>query len=441
MLLASWGHPVRIHTKPAGDQRLGVSLPPSCAKLFNAIGVSDAVERAGGVRSTGNTVWWGGAEARVERFADGERGWQVDLGQLSRVLLECAIAKGVDVDGSGASDSPAGSAITLDCTGRAGVIARAKRVRRYQKSPRTIALVGEWERSDAWPVPDQSHTLIESYVDGWMWSVPVGGVRHVAAMVDPQRTNLAHGGSSEVYLGEIGKTRQFKKLTAGATLRGGARGWDASQYDATSYAGDGWLLVGDAASFVDPLSSAGVKKALASAWLAAIAAHTCLTSPSMAAHARSFFDAREREIAADLFGEQKRFLAAAATGHHHVFWDERADDTPQLADDRALVMKAFVTLRAADRLSMTVGPGVSIEVRPCIRGNQIVLEPHVIGKQLGGTRYIRNVDVVAILELAPAATSVPGLYEAYLQRVGPTPLDGFLAALATAVSRRWLVAK
>ncbi len=221
MLLASWGHSVRVLTRPQGDQHLAVSLPPSCAKLFKVIGVSDAIEGAHFIRSTGNTVWWGGAEPRLERFAEGERGWQVDLGQLSQLLLECAIARGVDVDRQGAPPALRDEGtMVLDCSGRAGVVARAQRVRRYPTGARTIALIGEWERPDGWPVPDDSHTLVESYVDGWMWSVPAGGARHIAAMVDPQRTDLRRGGSStDVYLGEIGKTREFRRLTAGALGR------------------------------------------------------------------------------------------------------------------------------------------------------------------------------------------------------------------------------
>ena len=42
-------------------------------------------------------------------------------------------------------------------------------------------------------------------------------------------------------------------------------------YDATRFVDGDVLLVGDAGSFLDPLSSAGVKKALASGWLAAVA--------------------------------------------------------------------------------------------------------------------------------------------------------------------------
>ncbi len=279
LLLASWGHSVQLVTRDAGDHRLAVSLPPSCAKLFDAIGVNEAIERAGFIRSTGNTVWWGGADARVESFGDGARGWQLEVERLSQVLLDRAMANGVQAESRARSSDPFEPAeITLDCTGRSGVLARAKNVRRYHHGPRTVALIAEWTRQAPWPVPDDTHTLIESYDDGWMWSVPVApGVRHIAAMVDPQRSALARGGSSkDVYLAELGKARMFRQLIAGASLEQGPWGWDASPYHATQYAGDRWLLAGDAGSFIDPLSSAGVKKALASGWLAAITAHTCL---------------------------------------------------------------------------------------------------------------------------------------------------------------------
>ena len=436
LLLASWGHSVRVMTKAGVDHTLAVSLPPSCGKLFDAIGVSEAVERANFIRSTGNTVWWGGSDARIEPFASDARGWQVDVTRLASVILQRAIASGAVVERQMVSEPPRG--LVLDCTGRAGVIARAKNVRRQQQGPTTIALIGEWQR-ESWPVPDDTHTLIESYDDGWMWSVPIdNGVRHIAAMVDPQRSGLARGGSSKhVYLAEIGKTREFKRLIADATLLGGPWGWDASQYDATEYGGDDWLLVGDAGSFIDPLSSAGVKKALASGWLAAIVAHTCLATPSMKPHALSFFNAREREIAAHLQRESKRFLSEAAPGHPHAFWDERSDDLTS-ESDRLAVRQAFERIRASDRLHVRLGRGVSIEPRPMIRGREIVLEPHLVP---GDVRYVSGIDMVALVELAPQVKQVPDLYESYVKRAGSKSLHDFLQALATAVARGWLVAE
>jgi hypothetical protein len=426
----------------APQRKLAVSLPPSCGKLFDAIGLAEPISRAPFIRSTGNTVWWGGAPTRVEPFASGQRGWQLDVVVLAALIRRQARAAGAVVDENLPLQPPPG--LLIDCGGRFGAIARSKGVRRDVSTHRTIALVGEWHRSDAWPVPDDSHTLIESYEGGWVWSVPLAaGVRHIAAMVDPQRSQLEHDGSSKaVYLAEIDKTREFKRLITSATLVGGPWGWDATQYDSTEYARDNWMLAGDAGSFVDPLSSAGVKKALASGWLAAIVANTCLRTPSMKEHAFAFFNDREREIARHLHRESARFLSDASAGHPTPFWDERSASDGETLIDQDDVRGVFDRLKASDDLRLGIGRQVSIAPRPIIRGNEIVMEPHIVTTTApGAVRYVNGIDMVSLVELAPGCRQVPDLFAAYEKQAGPTALPDFLQALAIAVARRWLVAE
>jgi flavin-dependent dehydrogenase len=317
----------------------------------------------------------------------------------------------------------------------------------YDDGPRTVALVAEWRCDPAWRVPDDSHTLVESYESGWAWSVPTSaGLRHIAVMVDPQRSGLARGASArDVYLAEIAKTRVFRDLIGDASFAAGPWGWDASTYRATEYAGDGWLLVGDAGSFIDPLSSAGVKKALASAWLAAIVVHTSLTKPEMRVHARELFSAREREIEVEFSRATRQFLANAASGHHHAFWNDRAEmegtDAVEGFDDGADVRAAFEALRQAPALSVRRG-SLTVEPRPAIKGREIVMEPRILETAWpAGIRHLRSVDLLELVELAPAFSHVPDLYEAYGRRIAPVPLPDFLRALATALARGWLVAE
>ena len=442
-LLAAWGHPVRLITRPAADHRLAVSIPPSCAKLFDAIGVTTAIERAGFIRSTGNTVWWGQQEARVETFADGALGWQVDLEILESILLGEAERAGVTIERRVVTaDEQLSASCRLDCTGRAGLIARANGIRRYVGGAKTIALAGEWRR-DSWSLPDDTHTVIESYADGWMWSVPTaGGVRHVSAMIDPQRSDLARGSSArDVYLAEIAKTRAFKNIVAGASLTAGPTGWDASTYGAQQYAGDDWLLVGDAASFIDPLSSAGVKKALASAWLAAVAVNTAVRTPAMRAHAFEFFAAREREIERHYAAESRAFLAAAARDHDRPFWATRSADLEGTSRDAGAVRHAFDRLKASDVLRVKVADQVRIEPRALVDGNEIRLAPHVIAPDSAATRYLHGIDLVALLELAPQLSQVGELFEAYGRGRPAVPLHDFLLALSSVVARGWLVSQ
>ena len=110
---------------------------------------------------------------------------------------------------------------------------------------------------------------------------------------------------------------------AGATL---GRAWacDASLYSSHRYAGPQFLLVGDAASTIDPLSSFGVKKALASAWVGAIAVHTSLTHPDRQPMALDFFANRERQVYAANLRRSWAFAHEAHARHSHPFWAERA---------------------------------------------------------------------------------------------------------------------
>ncbi len=299
-LLSLWGHRVLVLTRrPPQDRPLPVSIPPSSRKLLDVLGVTEAVEDAGFQRSRGNTVWWGEAPTRCVDFPDGSSGFQVLLAELEGLLLEGSAEAGAEVrrdatvrsvdTGSGPArvtfESPGGSpgmaeaTLVLDCSGRAGVVAAGFRIHDHANA--TVALCGLWRRPGGWGLTDETHTLVESYRDGWAWSIPTApGVRFVTVMVDPRRTALSRGQERDrTYLAELDKTVRMRDLVQAARFDGDTWGHTASQYCAERYQGKSHLLVGDAASFIDPLSSFGVKKALASAWLAAVVANTAARLP------------------------------------------------------------------------------------------------------------------------------------------------------------------
>ena len=444
-LLSDWGHSVRLITRATTEARLAVSIPPSCHKLFDAIGVDDAIDRAGLVRTTGNTVWWGESAPRVEMFASGARGWQATTHVLEELMMEAAVAAGVSVERRVITEgdlAPLADRFLIDASGRSGLIARAKGVRVYDDGPRTVALAASWTRPDAWPLPDDTHTLIESYESGWAWSVPTSTTtRHIAVMVDPQRSGLLRAGSPrDVYLNEIAKTVALRRLVAPAECVDGPWGWDASGYRADAYTGDGWLLTGDAGSFIDPLSSAGVKKALASGWLAAVAVHTSLARPAMRQQALAFFAQREQEIETHYARMSRLFLAEAAPTHLHAFWRDRSDSPEPVIDiDAGAVREAFEWLRSVSSIRLRRGEA-RVELRPAVRGHEIVLDPAIISGH-ESIRFIAGVDVVGLLELGPQFSQVPDLFEAYGRAHGVVPLPDFLFALATAIGRRWFVSQ
>jgi flavin-dependent dehydrogenase len=442
---------------------LGESLPPSCAKLFDRLGIRDVIESAGFMRATGNTVQWAGQSKRVEPFDAGARGFQVARDRFDTLVMNAARAAGATViddavvrdvqrDGDESCisyDRASRSAKlrapwVLDCSGRAGVIAR-RGWRKPATGSRTTAVVAVWESSDSWPVDDESHTLVESYDGGWAWSVPVSrSRRYVTAMLDPAVSELPHRAQlAAAYRAELGRTTMISSLVEHAMMVDAPWGSDASPYCATVTAEDGTLLVGDAASFVDPLSSFGVKKALASAWLASVAVHTTLLDSSMAAVALGLFSRREREMYEHLQRQSADSSREAAGVYASEFWRGRTgatfDETSHELDISALrsdprVLGAFEQLKLRSSVSLRFGESLRVVEQATVRGNRVVLESHVVGREVPhGVRYCRNIDLVVIAQLASRYDQVPDLFDAYNRTAPPAPLPDFLGALSTLI--------
>ncbi len=473
-LLARWGHSVSvIHRAPRTELDLAESLPPSCLRLIERLGLLEAVDAAGFMRTHGNTVWWGAAEARSEAFPDGAFGYQVRRTALEAVLLQAAEASGArvvrdhtarrvsletpamvvceSVDGARQELS---ARFVLDCSGRAGVIAN-QGFRVQQRRQRTVAIVGVWRSDAGWGLPDESHTLVETYGDGWAWSVPVSATdRYVTVMVTPGVTDLERGSRlTAAYDGELRKTRHLSSLVAQANRLAPVWSLDASLYGAQRFAGPGFLLVGDAGSFIEPLSSFGVKKALASAWAAAVVVHTCLTKPEVSETALEFFDARERRVHASYQRQSARFFHEASETHAHPFWagrftdadvtalDAIGDDTVDVVELRedAEVVAAFEALKAAPAIRLRPTDVLRTDQRPTIQGNEVVLEQRIVSPQLpgapDGVRYLRGVDLPMLVGMASDHSQVPDLFEAYSRDCNPVPLPDFLGALSVLLGK------
>jgi len=470
-LLANRSHEVvlvRPLSPPAG--KLAESIPPSARRLLSELGVLQAVEVAGFHANTGNKVWWANADARGERFGTNEAGFHVDRVGLERVLVSAAESLGVRVllgmSARTAAQTEEGWRVTcedsdggtlelrapwlIDATGRHGLLARD--VREPDRSTTTLALVRRFRRPGGWGDEVFGQTLIESYEDGWGWSVPLSSEsRCVTAMIDQRHADLAGVDVGAMLEMELAKTRHISALLEGATPEGEGWACSASLYCASQYARPGLALAGDAGSFIDPLSSFGVKKALASGWLAGVTAHTALIEPQMTEVATDFFDAREREVYRSYRRRSAEFFEEAAAAHGHAYWSTRAEaartaagegdglDPDRLEDldgppvSEHDVRAAFERIRARESLGAVRGSTVREVERAAIAHQRIVLEQHLATDQHPeGIRFVRNVDLRRVSELAPEHAQVPDLWSAYNGLEAPVPLPDFLIALATA---------
>jgi FAD-dependent halogenase len=470
-LLARCGHRTQlIHRPPTGRPALAESIPPSAQRILSEIGMKNAVDAAGFEPWLGNTVWWGSHTPRVETFASGATGYQVERDRFDAVLRAEAVKAGagmitgavrdmdvarpelqgrvlltIDIDGN---LSEMTASIVLDCSGRAGVIAR--RFRQDERSHNTIALAGVWRCASQWPADQRGHTLVASHADGWAWSVPVAeDTRYVTVMVDPERSHLTRGASArDVYRNELQKVTAFAPLLDRASLVSGPFGAHASLYTSHQFTGPGFLLVGDAASFIDPLSSFGVKKALASGWLAAITANTILETPSMADAARGFFEQRERTMADSFRRQTAAFASDTSNADAHPFWEARAKTASEVVslsdlgnDLRGLssdpdVLAAFEDLKRRPGIRLTQSARVRTAPRAAVRGRSIVMEDHLfLPSWPDGVRYLRNIDLLSMLKLAAQHTDVGEMYDAMFREHPGVSLPDFLGALSTLIAK------
>jgi len=460
-MLALWGHRVLLLTRPPRGPALAESLTPSCGKLLAQIGVLDAINRAEFIRSTGHTARWGKRDTRVESFGNGELGWQLLSDDLDRVLLRQSqlagvqlhrhanvrrVAMGSDGDWRVSYEERgtlrhASSPWVIDCTGRSGLMSRGGSGR-VATGPRTMAVVGLWEQRPSWPLANDSHTYVESFPGGWAWSVPVSRIRRqVTLMLDPTRMNVAHGRRLPLtYRSELARTTMIRAMTEHARPIGAAWARDASSYSCEVPTRARLLMAGDAASFVDPLSSFGVKKALASGWLAAVVVHSILSDTKIEEAAMTLFGARERAMVTGLRRQLQELAREAVDAHPVEFWNNRA--APDVLDGRGdpdvaalradeSVSAAFAAIRNTEKLELRSAPGVVREEQPVVEGHTVVLREHLVVPAFPhGIRYLRNVDLITLAELAPLHHDVPALFAAYCAQAGGAAIGDVVGALA-----------
>ena len=463
-LLSSWGHSVVVLGKPNRQPALAESLPPSCTKLFDQMGLRKAIDGAGFIRATGNTVQWADQERRVERFPTGPLGYQVARHDFDRLLVDAACAGGAvvldraavrDVERVGdhwhvAFESDDERQVLraiwlLDCSGRAGVVAR-REWRRPELRARTTAVIGVWDSDAPWPMEEPTHTLVESYGGGWAWSVPVSTRRrYVTVMLDPSVSSLpARAGLAAAYHEELSRTSALRDLVKHAVFTDAPSACDASPYSAERVWDDHLLLVGDAASFVDPLSSFGVKKALASAWLASVVVHTSLGNSAMTQPGIDFYAHREHAMYTQLQRQFASLARDAAGAHDSMFWRSRGDATLDDApEDIALtellaparLRASYEALKASASLHLRAADGLTHVQRVTVQGHRLVLETQLATPALAnGVRFYRNVDLVLLHDLATKHDQVPAVFDAYNRAAPPAALPDFLAALSALLS-------
>jgi len=292
--------------------RIGESLMPATYWTFQRLGVLEKLHASPFVKKESVRFFApSGRGALPFYFDEVEQGesavtWQVDRAPFDQMLLDHAAEKGVEVRtgvnvtdflmegervvgvrtaGGGQDTRSLPARVVVDASGQNGLMARRLGLRVMDPRLRHISYFTRFRGGVRDDGRDAGATLIlrTRNGDSWFWSIPlpddlvsVGVVGHIDYLLKG-RSSVAQ----EVLAEERSLCPALEERLQGATQEGPVQVLRDFSYISSKIAGDGWVLVGDAFGFLDPIYSSGVFLALKSAEWAADSIHAALAADDL----------------------------------------------------------------------------------------------------------------------------------------------------------------
>jgi len=204
-----------------------------------------------------------------------EHGVNVEEGvQVLGVLWEGNRAVGVRVKREDGTQQEVRAKVVVDASGQSSMIMDRMNLRQWDPLLKKAALWTYWEGAYRDSGRDEGATLViqTKGKSGWFWYIPQhDNTISVGVVADynflfKNRPGKTH---EQIYFEEVERCPGLKPRIANARRVAPFRAAKEYSYMAKRSAGDGWVLVGDAFAFLDPLYSSGVLLALKSGSLAA----------------------------------------------------------------------------------------------------------------------------------------------------------------------------
>lgn len=367
---------------------IGESLLPSVLPFLEELGVADEVAATAFHRKVGQTFVWG--RDRTPWVLDFREldvypsAYFVERADFDAILARNAVRagaelfEGVTVRASlREGDRVVGvraerdgepveyrARLVIDASGQDAVLSRELAERRHIEGLRNLAVWSYWEGAGRLAPPADEHIITVSTRDGWVWFIPMrGGVTSVGVVTSDWSALRGEAPTSldAFYEGALDGIELVHDLLRGAKRTSPARAARDWSYCASRFAGEGFLLAGDAACFIDPILSTGVHLAMTGGYTAALAANSALAEP---AHEAAFLRYYQRSYAAvfrDLLAQVRHFYRVEAW-RDDVFWKSkrilRAD--PRLEGSLAFV---FLTSGLAQHVTSRAPHDVPGQVR------------------------------------------------------------------------------
>lgn len=361
---------------------IGESLLPSCLEILDLIGAREKIERYGFQRKNGGYFSWG----RDSWTLDFEHlrhpySYQVVRSEFDHLLLQHASSQGVQVfegttiqslsfegerprSATWSHDDETGEIsfdYLIDASGRAGLMAtRYLKNRHFHEAFQNVALWGYWQDAQRATFAPEGGILNGAVPEGWLWGVPlhdgrmsVGYVLHKTTFKEKRQ----HSDSLEqIYLAAIAQCPIIADLLQSGQLISKVSAEQDYSYMSESLTGPGYFLIGDAASFIDPLLSTGVHLATHSALLCAASIASILRGEISEQQAMAFFEKSYRVAYLRLMVIVSG-LYSQYNGKESYFWQAQLLTQHDYSDSDAL-NKAFLFVVSGLEDQIDVGEGV-----------------------------------------------------------------------------------
>lgn len=275
---------------------IGESLLPAGNSVLRELGLWDALQSGGYLKKWGAEFTCGDGSQRVaidfsRSLITGEpHAWQVERARFDSLLLDKAADLGVvikretrlatiseehnhwqlgSVDAADA-DRTITSRWLIDASGRARTLARHLNIRRESiPLPNRVAVFNHFTGIPRSSDKTGNNIIVVRIKEGWFWVIPIDGSRTSVGLV--KVIPPGHGpASAAMFHDEVSRSPFMAQLMKGAHATSDTFHIEADySYINSHMAGPNYLMVGDAAGFLDPVFSSGVYLALRSAKIAA----------------------------------------------------------------------------------------------------------------------------------------------------------------------------
>jgi flavin-dependent dehydrogenase len=184
----------------------------------------------------------------------------------------------------------------VDASGRDAFLSAKKRLRRKNDRHQSAAIFGHFRGALRRGGGDEGNISIYSFEHGWMWMIPLpDGVMSVGAVCRPDYLKQRKGRTVEFLLDTLKRSPGLWRRLEHAVLIGDdVRVTGNYSYDSARMGGPGWVMVGDAFAFLDPVFSSGVYLAMSGAEQAANVVDGALREPAREAGLLRRLEKRQR---------------------------------------------------------------------------------------------------------------------------------------------------